>query len=144
MKHFQSTEFTKAKCLHCGTRAFGGDRWRFLEDGVARTCECYNHAYQNVRLYQGKAHHCLLSCRPLSHINLLMIDDRRFWFHGRFQVMCEQYWPSDNRTETYGPHCVKVETEQSLANFTIRTIKLWKKNSTVTVLVIRVHVRRIL
>ena len=43
------------------------------------------------------------------------------------RVMCVQYWPAaKNREEVYGGVGVTVETEEQLANFMIRTIRLRK------------------
>lgn len=47
----------------------------------------------------------------------------------RFQVMCVQYWPaSKDKDEEYGGIGVSVLKEEELANFHIRTIRLYKKN----------------
>ncbi|CAG7826384.1 unnamed protein product [Allacma fusca] len=43
--------------------------------------------------------------------------------------MCEQYWPVDDKTESHGGYTLRVESEQSLANFTIRTLKIWKRDT---------------
>lgn len=43
--------------------------------------------------------------------------------------MCVQYWPaSKDKDEEYGGIGVSVLKEEELANFHIRTIKLYKKN----------------
>lgn len=43
--------------------------------------------------------------------------------------MCVQYWPaSKEKDEEYGGIGVSVLKEEELANFHIRTIKLYKKN----------------
>lgn len=43
--------------------------------------------------------------------------------------MCVQYWPaSKEKDEEYGGIGVSVLAEEELANFHIRTIKLYKKN----------------
>lgn len=48
----------------------------------------------------------------------------------RFQVMCVQYWPaSKDKDEEYGGIGVSVLKEEELANFHIRTIRLYKKNN---------------
>ncbi|XP_044020892.1 receptor-type tyrosine-protein phosphatase kappa [Aphidius gifuensis] len=45
------------------------------------------------------------------------------------KVMCVQYWPPNtDKDEEYGGIGVSVLKEEELANFHIRTIKLWKKN----------------
>lgn len=45
------------------------------------------------------------------------------------QVMCVQYWPaSKDKDEEYGGIGVSVLKEEELANFHIRTIRLYKKN----------------
>ncbi|CAD6227442.1 GSCOCG00001126001-RA-CDS, partial [Cotesia congregata] len=46
------------------------------------------------------------------------------------RVMCVQYWPANkDKDEEYGGICVSVLKEEELANFHIRTIKLYKKNA---------------
>lgn len=48
------------------------------------------------------------------------------------QVMCVQYWPASNDLEeTYGGIHLKVIQEEELANFRIRTFRLYKTNGTV-------------
>lgn len=43
--------------------------------------------------------------------------------------MCVQYWPaSKDKDEEYGGIGVSVLKEEELANFHIRTIRLYKKN----------------
>lgn len=43
--------------------------------------------------------------------------------------MCVQYWPPNtDKDEEYGGIGVSVLKEEELANFHIRTIKLWKKD----------------
>ncbi|XP_043516213.1 receptor-type tyrosine-protein phosphatase kappa-like [Frieseomelitta varia] len=45
------------------------------------------------------------------------------------RVMCVQYWPaSKDKDEEYGGIGVSVMKEEELANFHIRTIRLYKKN----------------
>lgn len=42
--------------------------------------------------------------------------------------MCVQYWPASiELEETYGPIIIKIVQEEELANFRIRTFKLYKK-----------------
>ena len=44
--------------------------------------------------------------------------------------MCVQYWPANkDKDEEYGGICVSVLKEEELANFHIRTIKLYKKDA---------------
>jgi hypothetical protein len=48
--------------------------------------------------------------------------------HKILQVMCMQYWPANkDKDEDYGGIGVSVLKEEELANFHIRTIKLYKK-----------------
>lgn len=43
--------------------------------------------------------------------------------------MCIQYWPPAlDKTEVYGDIHIGIETEEQLANFQIRTFRIWKEN----------------
>jgi len=54
--------------------------------------------------------------------------------------MCVQYWPANKeKDEEYGGIGVSVLKEEELANFHIRTIKLYKKNEN-NVSVIATHI----
>lgn len=42
--------------------------------------------------------------------------------------MCVQYWPASiDLEEAYGPIIIKIVQEEELANFRIRTFKIYKK-----------------
>lgn len=42
--------------------------------------------------------------------------------------MCMQYWPpSLDKTEVYGDIHIGIVNEEQLANFQIRTFRIWKK-----------------
>ena len=46
-----------------------------------------------------------------------------------FQVMCIQYWPPAlDKTEVYGDIHIGIVKEEQLANFQIRTFRIWKEN----------------
>lgn len=47
--------------------------------------------------------------------------------------MCIQYWPpSIDKTELYGDIHIGIINEEQLANFQIRTFKIWKENAEVS------------
>ena len=41
-----------------------------------------------------------------------------------FQRKCDIYWPRDEGTEIYGQIAAQLEKEETMADFTIRTIKI--------------------
>lgn len=46
--------------------------------------------------------------------------------------MCIQYWPpSQDKTEVYGDIHIGIYKEEQLANFQIRTFRIWKENAEV-------------
>lgn len=48
------------------------------------------------------------------------------------QVMCMQYWPpSLEKKEVYGDIYISIDKEEQLANFHIRTFRIWKQNADV-------------
>ena len=48
--------------------------------------------------------------------------------------MCEQYWPaSKDKEETYGDITVSILQEEEQANFRIRTLKLCRPQSDVSI-----------
>lgn len=52
-----------------------------------------------------------------------------FLFACILQVMCMQYWPpSLDKTEVYGDIHIGIVNEEQLANFQIRTFRIWKEN----------------
>lgn len=54
-----------------------------------------------------------------------------------YQVMCVQYWPaSKEKHEEYGGIGVSILQEEELANFHIRTFRLYKKEFDVSLLFI--------
>lgn len=47
--------------------------------------------------------------------------------------MCIQYWPPAlEKTEVYGDIHIGITTEEQLANFQIRTFRIWKENHDVS------------
>lgn len=49
------------------------------------------------------------------------------------QVMCIQYWPPAlDKTEVYGDIHIGIVKEEQLANFQIRTFRIWKQNHEVS------------
>lgn len=43
--------------------------------------------------------------------------------------MCIQYWPAAlDKTEVYGDIHIGIVAEEQLANFQIRTFRIWKEN----------------
>lgn len=49
------------------------------------------------------------------------------------QVMCIQYWPpAIDKTETYGDIHIGIVKEEQLANFQIRTFRIWKETAEVS------------
>lgn len=51
------------------------------------------------------------------------------------QVMCMQYWPpSLDKTEVYGDIHIGIVNEEQLANFQIRTFRIWKEKLDVSIL----------
>lgn len=47
--------------------------------------------------------------------------------------MCIQYWPPAlDKTEVYGDIHIGIVREEQLANFQIRTFKIWKEKSDVS------------
>lgn len=52
------------------------------------------------------------------------------------KVMCVQYWPASKEiTETYGGINISIQQEEELANFHIRTFRLFKKELDVSHLI---------
>lgn len=52
---------------------------------------------------------------------------------GDEKVMCIQYWPPAlDKTEVYGDIHIGIVKEEQLANFQIRTFRIWKQNSSVS------------
>ena len=48
--------------------------------------------------------------------------------------MCVQYWPaSKDKDETYGDLHIGIAKEEQLANFQIRTFRLYKKDGDVSI-----------
>lgn len=46
--------------------------------------------------------------------------------------MCIQYWPpAQDKTEVYGDIHIGIYKEEQLANFQIRTFRIWKENAEV-------------
>lgn len=46
--------------------------------------------------------------------------------------MCMQYWPPAlDKTEVYGDIHIGIVNEEQLANFQIRTFRIWKENAEV-------------
>jgi len=59
--------------------------------------------------------------------------------------MCVQYWPaSKDKDETYGDLHIGIAKEEQLANFQIRTFRLYKKDGDVSIffsfIIILLHV----
>lgn len=51
-----------------------------------------------------------------------------------FQVMCIQYWPPAlDKTEVYGNIHIGIAKEEQLANFQIRTFRIWKEGLDVSI-----------
>lgn len=49
------------------------------------------------------------------------------------KVMCVQYWPaSKDRDESYGDIFIGVSKEEQLANFQIRTFRIYRKTGDVS------------
>lgn len=47
--------------------------------------------------------------------------------------MCIQYWPPAlDKTEVYGDIYIGIVKEEQLANFQIRTFRIWKQNPDVS------------
>lgn len=45
------------------------------------------------------------------------------------QVMCMQYWPPAlDKKERYGDIHIGIDKEEQLANFHIRTFRIWKQD----------------
>lgn len=45
------------------------------------------------------------------------------------KVMCIQYWPAAlDKTEVYGDIHIGIVADEQLANFQIRTFRIWKEN----------------
>lgn len=45
------------------------------------------------------------------------------------QVMCMQYWPPAlDKKERYGSIHIGIDNEEQLANFHIRTFRIWKQD----------------
>lgn len=50
----------------------------------------------------------------------------------KLQVMCMQYWPPAlDKKEVYGDIYIGIDKEEQLANFHIRTFRIWKQNEDV-------------
>ena len=77
--------------------------------------------------------HVLTSTGPLPHT---MIDFWRMVWQEQVtliimlcntieghRVRCQQYWPSSG-SQNYGPFCIKLETQDRFADYTLRTFEI--------------------